>query len=67
MIKQLPVGRLGEIEELANLACYLVSDYSSWITGETVNFDGGQLPFIAGMFNGLSKVSENTTKIIILK
>ena len=30
---RIPAGRLGEIAELSNLACYLVSDYSSWMTG----------------------------------
>ena len=35
-IKTIAAGRLGEIPELANLACYLVSDYSSWITGEVL-------------------------------
>ena len=54
MINQVPLRRLGEVEELANLATYLVSDYSSWITGEVVAFDGGQLPNMAGMFNGLT-------------
>ena len=34
LLLQLPTGRLGEINELANLAAYLVSDYSSWLTGE---------------------------------
>lgn len=57
MLDQLPTGRLGEPEELANLAAYLLSDYASWITGAVVTFDGGQLPNMAGMFNGLSKVS----------
>ena len=33
-INNLPAGRLGEINELANLAAYLVSDYSNWLTGE---------------------------------
>lgn len=32
--ERIPAGRLGEVEELANLATYLVSDYSSWISGE---------------------------------
>ncbi|KAK7077003.1 2,4-dienoyl-CoA reductase, mitochondrial, partial [Halocaridina rubra] len=31
---RIPAGRLGEVEELANLATYLVSDYSSWVSGE---------------------------------
>lgn len=32
--ERIPVGRFGEINELANLALYLVSDYSNWMTGE---------------------------------
>lgn len=31
---RIPIGRFGEINELANLAMYLVSDYSNWVTGE---------------------------------
>ena len=57
MIDSVPAGRLGEVEEHANLAAYLLSDYASWITGTVVNFDGGQLPCNAGMFNNLRKVS----------
>lgn len=34
LIDVLPTGRLGEIPEIANLVCYMVSDYSSWMTGE---------------------------------
>merc|ERR1712115_507023 len=30
-IKAIPVGRLGEVEEIANLATYICSDYGSWI------------------------------------
>ena len=57
MLEQLPTGRLGEVEELANLSAYLLSDFASWVTGAVVTFDGGQLPNMAGMFNSLSKVS----------
>lgn len=32
--KKIPVKRFGEIEELANLAAYMVSDYSSFLNGE---------------------------------
>ena len=32
--KRIPVGRMGEVEEIANLAAYLVSDYASWMSGE---------------------------------
>ena len=38
MTERIPAGRLGEIPELANLATYLVSDYSSWMTGEVIFF-----------------------------
>ena len=31
--KRIAAGRLGEIEELANLACYMLSDYASWFNG----------------------------------
>jgi len=30
---RIPTGRLGEVAEFSNLACYLLSDYSNWITG----------------------------------
>jgi len=57
-IKNMPVGRLGQVEEFANLAAYLVSDYSSWISGEVVTFDGGEFNALAGEFNGLRQVTE---------
>jgi NAD(P)-dependent dehydrogenase (short-subunit alcohol dehydrogenase family) len=38
---QLPLKRLGEPEDIANLALFLVSDAASWITGETFVIDGG--------------------------
>ncbi len=37
----LPTGRLGEPEDIANLAVFLASDAASWITGETFVIDGG--------------------------
>jgi 2,4-dienoyl-CoA reductase len=40
---RIPAGRLGQQEELSNLACYLLSDYSNWMNGQVVNFDGGEL------------------------
>jgi 3-oxoacyl-[acyl-carrier protein] reductase len=39
--KEIPVGRPGRAEEFANLACFLVSDAGSYITGAAINVDGG--------------------------
>lgn len=41
MANQLPIGRLGEAEEIASLICYLLSDEASFITGAIVPIDGG--------------------------
>ena len=38
---QLPLQRLGDPQDIANLATFLVSDAASWITGETYVIDGG--------------------------
>ena len=41
LAKTMPTGRLGEPEDVANLAVFLASDLASWITGETYVVDGG--------------------------
>ena len=38
---QLPLERLGDPQDIANLAVFLASDAASWITGETYVIDGG--------------------------
>jgi len=38
---QLPTGRLGVPQDIANLATFLASDAASWITGDTYVIDGG--------------------------
>ena len=38
MLQRIPTGRLGEVEELANLAMYILSDYASWMTGEVRDY-----------------------------
>jgi NAD(P)-dependent dehydrogenase (short-subunit alcohol dehydrogenase family) len=40
----IPMGRMGLPEELANMVCFLASDASSYITGTTINVDGGMCP-----------------------
>lgn len=36
-----PLPRFGEVEDIANLAVFLLSDAASWITGQAINVDGG--------------------------
>src|SRR5579884_1183887 len=36
-----PLPRVGEVEDVANLAMFLLSDAASWITGQVINVDGG--------------------------
>ena len=40
--KPIPLGRVGTAEEYANVALFLASDFSSYITGVAINIDGGQ-------------------------
>ncbi len=54
--KKVPLKRAGEHQELANLAAYLVSDFSSYINGEVVTIDGGEWLQGAGEFNMLEQV-----------
>jgi len=39
--KDIPLGRVGEAEEAANVIVFLVSDAASYVTGTSVNLDGG--------------------------
>ena len=56
--KKVPVGRVGEHQELANLAAYLLSDYSAYINGEVITIDGAEWLKGAGQFNHLDMVSD---------
>ena len=42
--KNIPIGRFGEAEECANLACLLCSDAGGYVTGTSINVDGGLSP-----------------------
>lgn len=54
---KVPLGRIGEHQELANLAAYLVSDFSSFVNGEVVTLDGGEWMKGAGQFSFLDMVT----------
>ncbi len=51
-----PLKRVGEHQELANLAAFLLSDFSSFINGEVVTIDGGEWLNGAGEFNHLNAI-----------
>ena len=54
--KKVPLKRVGEHQELANLAAYLMSDFSAYINGEIVTIDGGEWLQGAGEFNMLEEI-----------
>ena len=57
LLERIPMGRTGNLEEIANLATYLISEEASFINGEVVTIDGGEWLRGAGEFSGLSVLS----------
>jgi NAD(P)-dependent dehydrogenase (short-subunit alcohol dehydrogenase family) len=56
--KKVPLKRVGDHQELANLAAYLVSDFAAYINGEVIVIDGGEWLKGAGQFNLLEAVPD---------
>lgn len=54
---QIPAGRMGTMEELANLTTFLLSDACDYLTGQTIAMDGGQMLAGPGTFAGLTSMS----------
>jgi NAD(P)-dependent dehydrogenase (short-subunit alcohol dehydrogenase family) len=54
---QIPMGRMGTVEELANLTMFLLSDACPYLTGQTIAMDGGQMLAGPGTFAGLTSLS----------
>ncbi len=53
-----PMGRVGRMDELENLAVFLISGGCDWINGETVAMDGAQARAMGGSFYGLREWSD---------
>ncbi|MUG70749.1 SDR family oxidoreductase [Paenibacillus validus] len=58
LVNRVPLRRVGDQAELANLAAYLISDYAGYLNGEVVTIDGGEWLQGAGQFNELLDVTE---------
>jgi NAD(P)-dependent dehydrogenase (short-subunit alcohol dehydrogenase family) len=58
MAQKVPMKRVGNHQELANLAAYLVSDFSAYVNGEVITIDGGEWLKGAGQFNLLEAIPE---------
>lgn len=67
MKARVPLKRVGEHIELANLASYLISDQAAYINGEVVTIDGGEWLQGAGEMNGLEKIPKAAWKLLEMK
>ncbi len=55
----IPLGRVGEMSELQNLASFLMADGCDYLTGQTIAIDGAQYITGGGTFSGLSKLKDS--------
>lgn len=62
--KRVPLKRVGEHQELANLAAFLMSDFSGFINGEVITIDGGEWLQGAGQFSALEAVPEQMWDVL---
>ena len=67
MTNRIPLKRVGEHIELANLATYLISDQAAYINGEVVTIDGGEWLKGAGEMNELEKIPKAAWKLLEIK
>ncbi|NBC58559.1 MAG: SDR family oxidoreductase [Bacteroidetes bacterium] len=56
--KKVPLKRVGDHQELANLSAYLLSDFAEYLNGEVITIDGGEWLKGAGQFNLLDQVPD---------
>ena len=67
MKARIPLKRVGEHIELANLASYLISDQAAYINGEVVTIDGGEWLQGAGEMNELEKIPKAAWNLLEMK
>lgn len=65
MKQRIPAGRFGEPEELANLAVFMLSNLSSYMNGELVTFDGGEVLAAGGQFNDFTRLPRQQVKAML--
>src|SRR5687768_15579207 len=56
--ERIPLKRVGEHQELANLAAYLMSDYAAYVNGEVITIDGGEWLKNGGEFSHLDMIPD---------
>jgi NAD(P)-dependent dehydrogenase (short-subunit alcohol dehydrogenase family) len=56
--ERIPLKRVGDHQELANLAAYLISDFSSYVNGEVITIDGGEWLKNGGEFSHLDQIPD---------
>lgn len=62
--ERVPLKRVGDHQELANLAAYLLSDYSAYINGEVITIDGGEWLRNGGEFSHLESIPSSMWDMI---
>jgi NAD(P)-dependent dehydrogenase (short-subunit alcohol dehydrogenase family) len=61
-LERIPLGRLGNPDELANLATFLLSDLCPYQTGDCITMDGGEWLAGAGEFSDYRKIPRDVFK-----
>jgi 2-deoxy-D-gluconate 3-dehydrogenase len=41
VVRRIPMGRVGEVDEVVGAVLFLASDAANWVTGQTIAVDGG--------------------------
>ncbi|MCL4109161.1 UNVERIFIED_CONTAM: hypothetical protein GTU68_028342 [Idotea baltica] len=57
--ERIPLQRVGDKQELANLAAYLMSNFSAYVNGEVITIDGGEWLENGGQFSAFRHVTDD--------